>query len=128
MSEHHAEVTATPTVTNIVGTGQPSIVEFLEARITEDESILATTVVLLEHDGFDVTDDPHEARERREIEAKRRILERHVREAGPDGGCMTCDYDPDCGRTERNPDPCVTLCALAAIYVDHPDYQQAWAL
>lgn len=92
-----------------------SIVEFLLARIAEDEAdarklaatdrrpvlSLATTV-------------NHSERLLLECEAKRRIVEAHRRQVEDD-------------------DPCAWIVAsetllhtLAAVYADHPDYDPAW--
>lgn len=52
-----------------------------------------------------------------ECKAKRSILDDH---STPEGTCPTCDPE----RSEHN--PCTVLCHLAAVYADHPDYQEEW--
>lgn len=68
-----------------------------------------------------------------ECAAKRAILGLH----GPvkdDGWLSGSAHDylwcGSCGSIDDSPEPhpCDTLKALAAIYADHPDYQQEWAL
>lgn len=61
-----------------------------------------------------------------ECKAKRAVLDLHFecRWAGVPSGCSVC-------RTLRAiPDtyPCMTVRALAAAYVDHPDYSQEWKI
>lgn len=64
-----------------------------------------------------------------ECEAKRRIIELH----GPEASvmwlgtfpCRTCSYDGD-EETNWVNTPCPTLCALAAPYAAHPDFDAAW--
>ena len=106
-----------------------TITEFLLARIAEDEAALngpcrATLS----------SDDP--ARVLRECEAKRRIVEAHPLTRNvvpvwsgetPGVACANCaalgrgdgDIVEDIG-------PCDTLCALASVYADHPDYREEW--
>jgi Family of unknown function (DUF6221) len=68
------------------------------------------------------------ARALREVEAKRAILAEHGPASGgrdPDR-CRVCTAIHD-GRAARFRAPCPTLLSLAAVYSDHPDYQQEWA-
>lgn len=61
----------------------------------------------------------------RDIEAKRQILNEH---RGSDSYVYTDDGTRACSTcgdsTIRH--PCQTLRLLAAVYADHPDYQEAW--
>ena len=74
-------------------------------------------------------------RELRVVEAHRAMLAEH----GPDctgffgetvpAMCQRCITDRE-GYEEQwqgDPYPCLTLRLLAAVYSDHPDYQQEWA-
>lgn len=93
-----------------------TITEFLEARIAEDE--LAAYDLMGEREGD---------RTLAECAAKRAIIEEHYwRSAEGARGCGLCNYSRDYGWEETG--PCKTVRALAAIYKDHPDYQQEWAL
>jgi len=65
---------------------------------------------------------PDPARVLREVEAKRRILERH-RDCG--SGVGYCD---DGGHGSDGEDPgCAEMEDLAAPYSDHPDYDPSWS-
>jgi len=95
-----------------------NITEFLEARITEDERpayyygslALGVNRILAE------------------CAAKRVIIGHHVRvpDVYGDADGDTCSI---CTETGPMPQgwPCFTVNALAAVYSDHPDYQQDWA-
>ena len=124
------------------------LLAFLTARLDEDEAAakaawgvewdwryvaqpfgerpsIAHTVHIARHDP---------ARVLREVEAKRAILAEH----GPANGGRDSDRCRVCtaiahtgvGHTDarRFRAPCPTLLILAAIYSDHPDYRQEWAL
>jgi len=83
-----------------------SIVEFLLARIAEDEEVAQAR------------HDP--ARVLAECEAKRRIVGLHERRPDwPD--CQECG-----DRDYQKPWPCSTLRLLALPYSDHPDYRPEW--
>ena len=65
------------------------------------------------------------ARVLREVVAKRSLIEDHT------GQC--CVNDTCCGEIagyfdSEAGDPCPVLLVLAAIYSDHPDYRQEWAV
>ena len=73
------------------------------------------------------------ARVLREVAAKRAILSEHAHVAastpsfrkGPEPfGCFTCDYVP--GEGTYGGGWCTTVRILAAIWSDHPDYEQEW--
>lgn len=72
-----------------------------------------------------VRHDP--ARVLREVEAKRRIIERHSPHSM--GECRTCERPHwgvnICDHCERAA-PCPDLRDLAAVYADHPDYLPEW--
>ena len=102
------------------------IVEFLRARLDEDEAVArggADPYVLAERHGWvpvgaeweHVARHGDPARVLREVEAKRRIIQEHVDQVEMD-------------------DPCVPIVAgerllrhLGAVYADHPDYDPEWA-
>ncbi|WP_411095966.1 DUF6221 family protein [Streptomyces sp. 020-2-3H-GM] len=69
------------------------------------------------------------ARTLREVEAKRRIIERHSPHSM--GGCRTCERPhwgvQVCDHCERAA-PCPDLRDLATVYADHPDYLSEWRL
>ena len=120
------------------------LIAFLRARLDEDEAaarrvdgawqeepesigvILVNGEPLIEGHITGLTahiarHDP--ARVRREVAAKRAIVAEHQDSNPPNLGpvrvlayCLTCD----------DLAPCPTLCALAAVYSDHPDYRQEW--
>lgn len=109
-----------------------SIVEFLRARLDEDEAIARNALGLLGmetpwHDietlrqrGLTRADARHVARHSsrrvlREVEAKRRIVD--------DYRAPTLD---DCQTDDDTPPPLWVIRALAAVYADHPDYQPDW--
>lgn len=100
----------------------PSIIEFLEARIAEDEKRAAYY-------------GPLTLGMRRllaECAAKRSIIKQHeidlsIREPH----CDTCAEWWNCVLGEGPPMvkyPCPTIKALAAVYKDHPDYQKEWVV
>jgi hypothetical protein len=91
------------------------VTEFLRDRLAEDEEAL----------GGDDTADPHAVRRRRaELRAKRAILELHQGLADIWGfhGCLTCGNVADTTAGY----PCPTVRELAAIYDEHPSYDEAW--
>jgi hypothetical protein len=81
-----------------------SLIEFVLARIAEDEEIVRLKGIT----GRRVE------RGQLECEAKRRIVELH--RAKDNGFCTHCNWKW----------PCVTLRLLALPYADHPDYQPEW--
>jgi len=59
-----------------------------------------------------------------ECAAKRAIIEEHYwRSEEGHRGCGLCNYNRDYGWEETG--PCKTIRALAAVYADHPEYQEA---
>ena len=94
-----------------------TLTEFLAARLDEDE-----------HDAraFGTAGPP---RMLREVEAKRKLLARHQPRALDQWQvCSNCrPVDPECpGDLTSVLWPCPDLRDLAAVYSDHPDYQQEW--
>ncbi len=104
-------------------TAHAELTAFLEARIDEDERYLKSN----RHHLW--TERPL-----REAAAKRAILAEH----GPANGGRDTDRCRVCtaiahtgmGQTDarRFRAPCPTLLFLAAVYSDHPDYREEWAL
>lgn len=105
-----------------------TIVEFLEARIAEDEAdaraanegrLLAWSKndhMVIVDSGFMQTFTP--SRILREVAAKRAIMAEHG-----------IDQDPcDAHDAMYESAPCDVILNLAAIYLDHPDYQAEWAI
>ena len=73
------------------------------------------------------------ARALREIEAKRRIIARHymvtddcIDGDGIERAAFICHECDNFGKSDNW--PCPTVRALAAIWSDHPDYDQSWAV
>ncbi len=105
-----------------------TIVEFLEARLDEDEAdateadgdrLLACSKkdhMVINDAGFMQTFTP--SRALREVAAKRAIMAEHG-----------IDQDPcDAHDAMYESVPCDVMLHLAAIYLDHPDYQAEWAI
>lgn len=122
------------------------IVEFLRARLDEDEELARDAhyvgqVWVPEEEAVVAADrdlDPllfldrkrdaqhaaHWSPERvlREVEAKRRIVGEH-------GGTPPYHVDPcDAHDATFATVPCETVLALASVYADHPDYDPDWAV
>ena len=105
-----------------------TIVEFLEARIAEDEAdaraaddgrLLACSKkdhMVINDAGFMQTFTP--SRVLREVAAKRAIMAEHGMGQDP------CDAHDAMYESV----PCDVILNLAAIYLDHPDYQSEWAI
>jgi hypothetical protein len=89
-----------------------SLIDFLAARLDEDEAEASRAAYT------HLRDFPVE-RVRREVKAKRAILRLYRLDFNDDG-----TLGPFCGGYgEAYWD---ALCALAAVYSDHPDYDRAW--
>lgn len=113
-----------------------SIVEFLLARITEEEADNSPDIDpeawCDRQAGIHYTHDHIAA----ECVAKRAVVAIHaLKDAGsgtsidPDHrevGCETCNWDTSYWWLEYG--PCDTLKALAAVHADHPDYNQEWKI
>jgi hypothetical protein len=110
------------------------IVAFIEARLAEDkqrvESLLFACKIPEKTPDFFACGGPAAeaywehfgpARMLRDVEAVRRILERH-RDCYPYGG-GPCDHAGLVAFDER---PCPDLRDLAARWSDHPEYQERW--
>lgn len=111
-----------------------TITEFLLARIAEDENVARHPspmfpMVGAAHHSWELgvnTDRDYQdstividpARVLAECEAKRLIVDLHTPvDDEADGWCNRCDGDGW---------PCGTMAALASVYSDHPDYDEAW--
>ena len=128
-----------------------TIVEFLSARIAEDEATDPACGRLenVEHhevDCLELTaivrsdakcDCEGPRRWLAECQAKRAIVDMHKPTTLEDlwGAAradlakrLVCDYDssPDSHLGDTAEWPCTTLRHLAAVYADHPDYQEEW--
>jgi len=122
------------------------LVAFLRARLDEDEATAraaspglgwARGFIQGADEDIDIAADEahivrhHPARVLREVEAKRAILELHKGEpsihAVPPGSgplyCMSDGVDDGWYNVEW---PCATVRAVAAVYRDHPDYDEVW--
>lgn len=107
-----------------------TITEFLEARIAEDEKKALRHQEYADKDGW----GDYVARVLAECAAKRSIIAEHVPVDYSGLGmespnaCARCGADLNMSDWDWVHDsfPCPTLRALAAIYADHPDYQQEW--
>jgi hypothetical protein len=115
-----------------------TIVEFLEARIAEDESDALTDAAEMDRSSVSIQFDCDTqarfspARVLAECAAKRAIIAEHgLDDHSTKDYCETC---ADWWRSELGegpppvPWPCPTLSAVAAVYKDHPDYQQEWSV
>lgn len=109
-----------------------NLAEFLLARIAEDEAAAreSASVLLIintercnrigsdEHRTYLHFDRHGPTRVLAECEAKRRIVAVHyILDGDPEPFCWNCDEDVW---------PCKTMAALAQVYADHPDYDEAW--
>lgn len=129
---------------------QPDLITFLRARFEEDEDAARTASIVREtatgdtwhvergRMGVDqITRDTRQpevgtalvecarhvarhdpARVLGEVAAKRAIVDEHQSEAPEHVYCRICDT--------LNPWPCWTLRHLAAVYAEHPAYDEAW--
>jgi uncharacterized protein DUF6221 len=130
------------------------LVEFLKARLDEDERIAAEAERLVDRDAwFDILEqalgDGREAVKRaatthylefrplrilRDIEAKRRIMARHkpigpgrLRRVRDELNCEGCGWEGELGDpVTENIDECPELRDLASAYADHKDYRAEW--
>lgn len=116
-----------------------SIVDFLRERIEEDRVLAQAAIDDLygPDDCYFDTSNRHivdhylrhePARVLREVEAKRRIMERHSRD---DSFLKDADYCRGCppdtiGFPEVELNDCPELRDLAAVYSDHEAYQAEW--
>lgn len=119
-----------------------TLVEFLRARLAEDErkAMQVYRVDWNDPDGWAALHalvrehaqhhDP--ARVLRDVEAKRRIVERHDRDPqwadSPSmrDGCKGCGYEGPMESPRFDVDECPELRDLASVYADHPDYKERW--
>jgi hypothetical protein len=94
------------------------VTEFLRDRLAEDEKALRRDEEPARRD------DEVLRRRRAELRAKRAIVDLHQGLSDIWGfhGCLTCGNVAD----TTDGYPCPTIRELAAIYDDHPSYDQAW--
>ena len=109
IDEDEADANRMPTDTDIYAAMQPQAMngrsmEFVLRRISSRERLL------------------------REVEAKRAIMAEHPHrsESSTGFGCETCHWDREFG-FDGGGSPCATLRQLAAVYAEHPEYEQDWA-
>lgn len=109
-----------------------TIVEFLKARIVEDEQQARKHLHALRSHGL----GDYGLRVLAECAAKRVIIEQHepvnyssLGMASPNA-CSLCGADRGMHDWEWVQDsfPCPTVRALAAVYKDHTDYKQEWSV
>jgi hypothetical protein len=91
-----------------------NVTEFLRARIDDDEELACRGAPRVEPSN----------RLLAECAAKRRIVERWNELDGNDPEWGRMD-DQTAGQRAEWED---TLCALASVYADHPDYNPAWSI
>lgn len=115
-------------------TGQPSITEFLLEKIAKTEQAASRVFILALPSDADlrVFLGDHV---RAECEAMRRIVEEHasvtihgksLRGRWSAVRCGRCGDPNGLDQCEPVDYPCPTLIALASIWADHPDYDEAW--
>ncbi|MDQ1059109.1 hypothetical protein QFZ23_003010 [Arthrobacter globiformis] len=92
-----------------------SIVEFLEARIAEDEAEARRDL-----EGLAMTEAKADLRVFAECEAKRKIIA-----LADDVEQMDAQLSAESGGEDLGTADAI-LKALAAVYASHPDYQQEW--
>lgn len=117
-----------------------TITEFLLARIAEDEDVARDCAASIgEHAVLEWT-----IWQKREVDGEMLEVRRTLAPYQPQRALGECEakrhivdghpvgYATDTSRLECEGCvsywPCPTLRALAAVYADHPDYQQEWAL
>ncbi|PFG38961.1 hypothetical protein ATJ97_1454 [Georgenia soli] len=95
-----------------------NVTEFLRDRLAEDEESLRLDETSAQQDEGALR------RGRAELRAKRAIVELHQGLSDIWGfhGCLTCGNVAD----TTDGFPCPTIRALAAVYADHPSYDQGW--
>lgn len=106
-----------------MSTGPHALVAFLTARLDEDEARTKWKPGEVYDGDRPPEPSPFLTRERevREVEAKRAFLRSATDDLWGGFGCVASGSESQaCNVTQE------TLRALAAIYSDHPDYQQEW--
>jgi hypothetical protein len=108
-----------------------TITEFLLARIAEDEAIGRDWrhhpgKVEVHGGGTGYIRLANPDRVLADSQAKRYIVELHQRCNVHDRPGDECDTCQRCG--DGSIWPCDTLLAVASVYADHPDFDQAWRL
>lgn len=102
----------------------PALVDFLLARIAEDEDGARGELSTTAQSALGVQWLDLMRRVLAECEAKRRIVEDHPRCDVHDRPGDLCDACETCG--DGSIWPCPTLLHLTAVYADHPDFQEEW--
>ncbi|MFF9561118.1 DUF6221 family protein [Streptomyces albus] len=110
-----------------------TIVEFLEARLTEDEAIArATYFDDVNGFGYAWPNAKGEVRSNELVHSRRHDPARVLREVAAKRAIMAehgIDQDPcDAHDAMYESAPCDVILNLAAIYLDHPDDQAEWAI
>lgn len=113
-----------------------SITKFLEARIAEDEAVVAHSSPHERTGGYTYADvgalsevlTVGTERVLAECEAKRAIIALHSQSGMRWEGFPRANKQVTYCLEDQHPSPCSTLRTIAAVYKDHPDYQQEWAL
>ena len=95
-----------------------NIVEFLEARIAEDEKRAHY------YDPLGASIGP--ARLLAECQAKRAIINLHDQTGERWTGFPRADQQEHYCIHDQQPAPCPTLRVLASVYADHSDYREEW--
>jgi hypothetical protein len=104
---------------------RPTLVEFLTARLDEDEAAAERIETTSCHGVESDAEADYLLFARRactECEAKRAIMDEHAVTPHPVRSWVNCST---CGA--RVGPACTTLIHLASVYADHPDYDATWA-
>lgn len=117
-----------------------SIVEFLEARITEDELDAQVDAAEMGRSSVSIQFDCATqarftpTRVLAECKAKRAVIERQFIDLSDEDAEYGCGHEPEEIRAGMCPKMDLTkpytgpiIAVLAAVYSDHPDYRQEWA-
>ncbi|WP_261949508.1 DUF6221 family protein [Rhodococcus sp. T9N] len=110
------------------------IVEFLEARIAEDEAVakMALHYPRHFHEGGITAEQTlymarhNPARALREVVAKRELLELHYDDNPGPGDVHYCGTCHDYYKHDAEDWPCETARVLASAFSDHPDFNEEW--
>ncbi len=114
-------------------TAMHPLVEFLLARVAEDEAVARAASDQWADQEWDEIDEDqylhidrhHPTRVLAECQAKRQLIQRHRERDGADGARHPTAPDR-CTECGQHAWPCPTLCALGAVYSQHYDYDESW--